>query len=63
MQCPEEPAREQPECRHAEASSGPGQVGHAVYEIASGVTDYTPELLIGDQVVPQSIEEQHVRLA
>ncbi len=36
--------------------------GYAVYEIPSGVTDYTSELLIGDQVVPGSTEEQHVRL-
>jgi hypothetical protein len=36
--------------------------GYALYEIPSGVTDYTSELLIGDQVVPGSTEEQHVRL-
>ena len=36
--------------------------GYALYEIPSGVTDYTAELLIGDRVVPGSTEEQHVRL-
>ena len=34
--------------------------GYALYEIPSDVTDYTAELLIGDQEVPGSVEEHRV---